>query len=148
MPHKPISFASNMGPHLPWEPWVIHSVSWQNLWRGEDEVQGRFLSLQVVTTNKATATARESPNFAHFNSIEQGSSVREGREGIPCSHCISHISHPELPSTDRGPDSQGMMKISFTAQLPEFIYPRSVELSCLPIFPEHSGLPCAGRFRS
>lgn len=102
---------------------------------------------RVVTANKATATAWETPNFGYFNDIEQGSSVTVGIEGTPCCHSTSHTSHPELPSRDRSPSSQRMMKISFTAQLPEFIYPRSVGFSCLPIFPEHSGLACAGRFR-
>lgn len=107
-------------------------------------MQGCFLSLQGLTTNKAMVTAWESPSFGYFNNIEQGSSVRAGTEGTPCCHSTSH---PELPSPDRSPGLQGMMKISFTAQLSEFIYPRSVGFSSLPVFPEHSGLPCAGRFR-
>lgn len=37
-------------------------------------------------------------------------------------------------------DDKTPFHISFKAQLPEFIYPRSVGFSCLPIYPEHSGL--------
>lgn len=71
VPHMPHLICLKHGAHLPWEFGLFTPSAGITYGTGAGEVQGCFLSLQGLTTNKAMVTAWESPSFGYFNNIVQ-----------------------------------------------------------------------------